>query len=613
MPCRNEIRFIERCLRSLLANDYPVDRLEIIAVDGGSTDGTRALLSRYADEDARLTVLDNPGGLIPVSMNMGIRHGRGTVVLKTDAHAEYPFDYFSRCVRGLMESGADNVGGVLETCPSGGGALARTIARVLAHPFGSGNSRFRIGSRVPLEADTVAFGCYRRDVLERLGGYNEALVRSSDMDLNNRLRRAGGRILLVPAIVARYYPRAAFWSFVWRNAVDGFWTTYPLKFGGDVLRPRHATPLAAFVLVMVLAALSIVIPAAAWAIACLAGLYAIATTTASIQLAVEDRSLRAAVVAPAVFAGRHAAYAMGSLCGLLRAAGAREFWRRPLPPRIDTQVRPALAHDTGSLSIVIPAFNEERRLPAAIDAIDAYLRRAGVDYEIIVVDDGSTDRTSAVVEALAAGRRDLRLVRFPENRGKGAAVAAGILAARGRDVVFTDADLSTSIDQLPQVLGPLRDGFDMAMASRGLAGSTFVARQRWYRRKLGDAFGVLARLLLVRGFRDCQCGFKAFTRHAAVEIFSRMTSPTAIFDVEVVLLSARLGLRVAEVPVRWRHDPDSRLVYDLRGSLGLLQELLRLRRHWDVMMPPRALVRPVIDRRAAVVMPAVAMAPTAQP
>ena len=187
---------------------------------------------------------------------------------------------------------------------------------------------------------------------------------------------------------------------------------------------------------------------------------------------------------------------------------------------------------------------------------------------------------------------------------------AGLLAGAGQWLVFTDADQSTSIDQLPALLRPIVDGFDIAMGSRGLVDSTFEARQTWFRQKLGNAFGVLARVLLVRGFRDCQCGFKAFTRRAALDIFGRVTSPTAIFDVEVVLLSARLGLRVAEVPVRWRHDPDSRLRYDARRAVAVLAELLRLRHHWDVVIPPRALVTRMPDRRASEPVTPVVMAAT---
>lgn len=611
VPCRNEIRFIEQCLRSLLDNDYPAERLEIIVVDGGSTDGTREVLARYAARHVHLLVLDNARGIIPISMNMGIRRARGAVILKADAHTVYAPDYISRCVRGLLESGADNVGGVIETCAPDDRVVGRAIARVLAHPLGSGNSLFRVGSRIRVESDTVAFGCYRRDILARVGGYNEALVRSSDMDLNARIRRAGGRILLIPDIVSRYYPRSSFWSFVGGNLIDGFWATYPLRFGGDVLRPRHAAPVAAMLLVSLLVLLSSSLPAAGSGAVSLLGLYAAAMLAGSVQVGLRERSALVALVAPAVFVGRHTAYALGSLWGLLRVLSSREFWGTPRAavvhvPRtaitvssVDAEPWWARFRESHCLSIIIPAYNEERRLPAGIEAVDDYLRRRGVAYEIIVVDDGSTDRTADVVASLAAERDHLRIVRLPYNQGKGAAVKAGMLAASGECLVFTDADQSTSIDHLRAVLKPILDGFDVAIGSRQLRDSVFLARQRWHRRMLGCAFRLFIKTVLVRGFRDSQCGFKAFSREAASEIFARVTSPTEIFDTEVLLLATRLGFRVAEVPVKWRDDPDSRLAYSMPRALAVFREVLRVRRCWGVVITERANVIHVAAERQA--------------
>lgn len=327
VPCGNEIRFIESCLDSLLANDYPADRIEIIAVDGGSSDGTRQALVRCAERHANVLVLDNPHGIIPVSMNLGLRRARGEVILKADAHSTYPSDYVRRCVRSLTESGADNIGGVLETCAAEDTGMARAIARVLAHPFGSGNSSFRIGTRTAGEADTVAFGCYRRSTLERVGGYNEALVRSSDMDLNTRIRRAGGRIVLIPDIVTRYYPRPRFWSFVAHNMVDGFWATYPLRFGSQVLRARHAAPLAALVALSAMVVFSTRVPAAGVVVATGAATYVALALATSVQIGWRERSVRVGAAAAAALVGRHAAYALGSAWGLLRAVMSRGMER----------------------------------------------------------------------------------------------------------------------------------------------------------------------------------------------------------------------------------------------------------------------------------------------
>lgn len=238
------------------------------------------------------------------------------------------------------------------------------------------------------------------------------------------------------------------------------------------------------------------------------------------------------------------------------------------------------------LSVVIPAYNEERRIAAAIRAVSGYLAGAGMRFEIIVVDDGSSDRTSEVVTAARADLSGLNLVRLDRNSGKGRAVQAGVLQARGEYIFFVDADQSTPIDQLSLLLSPLVEGrCDAAIASRALPGSRLLRRQTGPRRLLGKAFGHGFRALLVRGICDSQCGFKGFTRAAARTLFTQATSPTAIFDMEILLLAGRAGMTVAEIPVTWTHDPESRLTYNFRQSIGLVRELLRIRRHWRVRFP----------------------------
>ena len=240
----------------------------------------------------------------------------------------------------------------------------------------------------------------------------------------------------------------------------------------------------------------------------------------------------------------------------------------------------------GLISIVIPAFNERRRLPAAIASITDWLRAAGSRFEIIVVDDGSADGTDAVVREMQDGRPELQLIVLPANQGKGGAVKAGMLAAAGSFVVFTDADQSTSIDQLPALFAPILSGrFDVSIGSRALKHSEVEIGQAWYRRWLAYGFAVFTKALVVRGYGDTQCGFKCYTRAAVNAVFPRLTSRNALFDVEALLLAARAGFQIAEVPVVWRHDPDTRLSYGLAGSVRLVLELLRIRRTWSVRLP----------------------------
>jgi dolichyl-phosphate beta-glucosyltransferase len=252
-------------------------------------------------------------------------------------------------------------------------------------------------------------------------------------------------------------------------------------------------------------------------------------------------------------------------------------------------VRESLAA-AGLLSVVIPAYNESNRLEKTVHSIWRYLDRADVPFEIIVVDDGSADDTAAIAQRLADQLGRLRLVRLPVNCGKGAAVKAGMLAAVGELVLFTDADESTSIEQLPLLLSPLRHGFDVAMGSRGTRGSAIVRSQGRLRQTLGKAWGLLSKILVVRGYGDSQCGFKCFRRAAVDAIFPRLTSPTVLFDLEVLLIAGRAGMRVAEVPVTWVHDPDTRIPYGLRRALATFAELVRLRVRWGVWLPVNARV-----------------------
>jgi cellulose synthase/poly-beta-1,6-N-acetylglucosamine synthase-like glycosyltransferase len=327
IPCRNEDRFIAKCLDSVLANDYPKDQLETLVVDGMSEDYTREIVRKYEDLYPFVKVVENPKKIIPAAMNIGIRTARGDIIVKIDAHSTYASDYISKCVKFLTEYDADNVGGVLVTEPNENTPVAKAIALVLAHSFGSGNSHFRVGSREPRWSDTAAFGCYRRDVFKRVGFYNEDLVRSSDMDLNTRLRRAGGKILLVPEIVAYYYPRSRLGDFFVRNIVDGFWALYPLKFGGQVVRLRHVVPLVCLLIFLAGLAAVALAPVLWWVLLAFVCTYAALALGVSAHIAWRERKPWLVVLLPVVFGVRHLAYAIGSLWGIVRAVLSRSFWR----------------------------------------------------------------------------------------------------------------------------------------------------------------------------------------------------------------------------------------------------------------------------------------------
>jgi dolichyl-phosphate beta-glucosyltransferase len=228
------------------------------------------------------------------------------------------------------------------------------------------------------------------------------------------------------------------------------------------------------------------------------------------------------------------------------------------------------------LSIVIPVYNEERRLPGTLERIGAFLRPGGYDAEVLVVDDGSRDRTPDRIQELAPGMPWLRVLRYPTNHGKGFAVRAGVLAASRDAVLFTDADLSTPIEEVDQFWGPFDGGADVVIGSRRRQDSRVVRRQPLHRRLIGRAFNVMVSLLGVRGIPDTQCGFKLFRAARTRRIFEDLRTAGFAFDVELLIGARARGLRIAEVPVTWIDSPDSH-IRPVVDSSRMLVELLRMR------------------------------------
>jgi dolichyl-phosphate beta-glucosyltransferase len=228
------------------------------------------------------------------------------------------------------------------------------------------------------------------------------------------------------------------------------------------------------------------------------------------------------------------------------------------------------------LSIIVPAYNEEQRLPATLERMRSYLDSRNEPYEVLIVDDGSRDNTLAMSRAIAEGWPQLQVLALERNTGKGAAVRLGMLRATGEHRVFSDADLSTPIEEVERLRARLQGNCAVAIASRALPGSQIDVHQPGRREVMGRTYNRLLRLAALGGLYDTQCGFKAFAADAAVACFTPLRTLRFGFDAEVLLRARRLGWTVAEVPVRWEHKEDSR-VSAMRDSVGTLYDLVRLR------------------------------------
>lgn len=241
-PCRNEAGYIEKALKSILESDYPSQLIEILILDGLSDDGTREIVREMIRHDDRIRLIDNPNKIVPSAMNIGIAEARGEFIVRIDCHTAFATDYISKCIEVSQRTAADNVGGYMQTLPGDDTPAAKAIAAASMSHFGVGNSAFRVGGEEG-EVDTVPFGTYKKDHFEKIGLYDERLVRNQDIELNSRIRRNGGKIIISPEIKLSYFNRATY-SGLWQQAFNnGLWNLYTIWLAGGGLSIRHFVPM----------------------------------------------------------------------------------------------------------------------------------------------------------------------------------------------------------------------------------------------------------------------------------------------------------------------------------------------------------------------------------
>lgn len=318
IPCRNEEKFISKCLDSVLANDYPKDKIEMFIVDGMSTDRTRDIIKEYIKKYSFIKILDNPKVITPVALNIGIKASKNNIIIRMDAHATYKHDYIFKCATYLEKYNADDIGGIWVIEPRNNTIIGRGIARSLSSFFGTGNAYYKTGSEKLKVVDTVPFGCYRKSIFEKAGLFNENLARSQDMEFNLRLKKAGGKIYLFPEIVGYYYVRSTVREFFIHNFKDGIWAVYPLKFVKIPFRLRHYIPLAFVLALLSSLLLGFLFKPFFYLFLGIATLYLLALLLSSIKISIQEKDASFLVSLPVAFATRHLAYGLGSIVGIIK-------------------------------------------------------------------------------------------------------------------------------------------------------------------------------------------------------------------------------------------------------------------------------------------------------
>ena len=315
MPIRNEADFIERAIRSVLDNDYPAERMKILVVDGMSDDGTREIVAQLSQADSRVMMLDNPKRIAPAAMNIGLKAARGDLFIRVDGHVEIPADFIAKSIRCLHEHPEAWVaGGYIKTVADS--FVGQAIASTMRSPIGVGNSRFRLGDYEGW-VDTLAFGTHHRWIVDKIGYFDEELVRNQDDEFNLRIILAGGKIWMSKSIQSTYFSRGSLRK-LWKQYFQyGFWRIRTLQ--------KHKRPASFRQLVPLLFVLSLLLPGLAgflwkplWIILAVeAAFYVLVLVIGALDVG-HKSGFRYAPLAPVVFTILHFGYGLGSLWGVVR-------------------------------------------------------------------------------------------------------------------------------------------------------------------------------------------------------------------------------------------------------------------------------------------------------
>ena len=317
IPVYNESKHIENCVGSVLKQDYPAEQMEILLVDGMSNDGTPDIIERLCQEDSRIHFLQNPKRIVPSALNIAIKASRGEIIVRMDCHCIYPPIYVSTLVGKLVELNAANVGGVWLTEPANDSSICHAIALCSSHPFGTGPSLHKIGCDEVTETDTVPFGCFRKDIFDKIGLFDEEMLRNEDEELNGRITRQGGRIFIVPQVEMHYMSRDSLGKMIKMYYHYGLWKPLVNKKVGNAVTYRQFIP-PLFVLGCVLGLLLGLFfkpILAIWAFVML--FYFIVVFVIGIKEAMKRHRPALCLLMPVTFLCMHFAYGIGYLKGIV--------------------------------------------------------------------------------------------------------------------------------------------------------------------------------------------------------------------------------------------------------------------------------------------------------
>lgn len=325
LPIYKEENFIEKCILSILAQDYPQDRMEVLFVDGMSPDRTREIIKSYEDAHPNFHLIDNPKKTVPFAMNKGITASKGEVIVRLDGHCVYPTNYISVLINYLYELNADNVGGVWHTLPAKDSAECHAIAISSSHPFGVGASEHKIGSKEIKQVDTVPFGCFKREVFDRIGLFDEDLVRNQDDEFNARIIKNGGKIFIIPELEINYTSRDSMQKMRRMYFQYGLFKPLVNKKLGAPATIRQFFP-GLFVIGLVLGLiLSFLCCWIAWCYIGVLALYLLIGIGIGIQKARQHKKTALVWFMPYTFFNIHLSYGIGYIVGLYKVLFNKKF------------------------------------------------------------------------------------------------------------------------------------------------------------------------------------------------------------------------------------------------------------------------------------------------